>query len=55
MILLMISFIFLVCSLILFYIANQIKINKNKEQQEYAQHLQELIKELEIKIENLID
>lgn len=55
MILLMISFIFLVCSLILFYIANQIKINKNKEQQEYAQHLQELIKKLEIKIENLLD
>lgn len=51
----MISFIFLVCSLILFYIANQIKINKNKEQQEYAQHLQELIKKLEIKIENLLD
>ena len=55
MILLMISFIFLVCSLILFYIANQIKINKNKEQQEYAQHLQELIKKLEIKIENLLN
>lgn len=55
MILLMISFIFLVCSLILFYIANQIKINKNKEQQEYAQHLQKLIKKLEIKIENLLD
>ena len=55
MILLILGFVFLICSLILFYKANQIKINKQEQKQKYIQNLQKLSKELEIKIENLID
>jgi len=39
MILLILGFVFLICSLILFYKANQIKINKDKKQEEYKQNL----------------
>ena len=55
MILLILGFVFLICSLILFYKANQIKINKQGQKQKYIQNLQKLSKELEIKIENLLD
>ena len=55
MILLILSFVFLICGLILFYKANQIKINKQEQKQKYIQNLQKLSKELEIKIENLLD
>lgn len=47
MILLILGFIFLICSLILFYKANQIKINKNKEQENYKQLLNKQIYQLE--------
>lgn len=40
---------------VLFYKANQIKINKQEQKQKYIQNLQKLSKELEIKIENLLD
>ena len=49
------SFIFIMCGLIFFYKANQIRINKNKQQQTYSQNLQKCIHEQEIKIENLLD
>ena len=35
MILLILGFIFLICSLILFYKANQIKVNRKEEQEQY--------------------
>ena len=47
MILLILCFIFLICSLILFYKANQIKINKNEEQENYKQSLNKQIYQLE--------
>ena len=47
MILLILGFIFLICSLILFYKANQIKINKNEEQENYKQSLNKQIYQLE--------
>ena len=55
MILLILSFIFLICSLILFYKANQIKINKNKEQENYEQLLNKQIYQLEQERETLIN
>ena len=47
MILSILGFVFLICSLILFYKANQIKINKNKEQENYKQLLNKQIYQLE--------
>ena len=55
MILLILGFIFLICSLILFYKANQIKINKNKEQENYEQLLNKQIYQLEQERETLIN
>ena len=55
MILLILGFIFLICSLILFYKANQIKINKNEEQENYEQLLNKQIYQLEQERETLIN
>ena len=55
MILLILGFIFLICSLILFYKANQIKINKNKEQENYEQLLNKQIYQLKQERETLIN
>ena len=55
MILLIFGFIFLICSLILFYKANQIKINKNKEQENYELFLNKQIYQLEQERETLIN
>ena len=55
MILLILGFIFLICSLILFYKANQIKINKNEEQEEYKQNLKNQLHDLQIDRNNLIN
>ena len=55
MILLILSFIFLICSLILFYKTNQIKISKNEEQEHYKQLLNEQIYQLEQEREILIN
>lgn len=55
MILSILGFVFLICSLILFYKANQIKINKNKEQENYEQLLNKQIYQLEQERETLIN
>ena len=55
MILLILGFIFLICSLILFYKANQIKINKNEEQENYKQSLNKQIYQLEQEQKTLIN
>ena len=55
MILLILGFVFLICSLILFYKTNQIKINKNKEQENYEQLLNKQIYQLEQERETLIN
>ena len=55
MILLILGFIFLICSLILFYKANQIKINKNKEQEQYKKQLENQLHDLQIDRNNLIN
>ena len=55
MILLILGFIFLICSLILFYKANQIKINKDKKQEEYRQNLKNQLHDLQIDRNNLIN
>ena len=55
MILLVLGFIFLICSLILFYKTNQIKINKNKEQENYKQLLNKQIYQLEQEQKTLIN
>lgn len=55
MILLILGFIFLICSLILFYRANQIKINKNEEQENYKQSLNKQIYQLEQEQKTLIN
>ena len=55
MILLILCFIFLICSLILFYKANQIKINKNEEQENYKQSLNKQIQQLEQEQRTLIN
>ena len=53
MLFIILSFIFLIFSLILFYKANQIKINKNEQQEEYKQILKNQITQLEIEIDVL--
>ena len=55
MILLILGFVFLVCSLILFYKANQIKINKNKEQEQYKKQLENQLHTLQVDRNNLIN
>ena len=55
MILLILGFIFLICSLILFYKANQIKINKNKEQEQYKKQLKNQLHTLQVNRNNLIN
>ena len=55
MLLSILGFVFLICSLILFYKANQIKINKNKEQENYEQLLNKQIYQLEQERETLIN
>ena len=55
MILLILSFVFLICSLILFYKADQIKINKDKKQEEYKQNLKNQLHDLQIDRNNLIN
>ena len=55
MILLILGFIFLICSLILFYKANQIKINKNKEQEQYKKQLENQLHTLQVDRNNLIN
>lgn len=55
MILLILSFVFLICSLILFYKANQIKINKNKEQEQYKKQLENQLHTLQVNRNNLIN
>lgn len=55
MILLILSFVFLICSLILFYKANQIKINKNKEQEQYKKQLENQLHTLQVDRNNLIN
>ena len=55
MILLILGFVFLICSLILFYKANQIKINKDKKQEEYKQNLKNQLHDLQIDRNNLIN
>ena len=55
MIILILNFIFLICSLILFYKANQIKINKNKEQEQYKKQLENQLHILQVDRNNLIN
>ena len=55
MILLIIGAIFLICSLFLFYKANQIRINKNQQQEQYKQKLQDEVHILQIDRNNLIN
>ena len=55
MILLILSFVFLICSLILFYKVNQIKINKNKEQEQYKKQLENQLHTLQVDRNNLIN
>ena len=55
MILLILGFIFLIYSLILFYKANQIKINKNKEQEQYKKQLENQLHTLQVNRNNLIN
>ena len=55
MILSILGYVFLICSLILFYKANQIKINKNKEQENYEQLLNKQIYQLEQEQKTLIN
>ena len=47
MILLIFSFIFLICGLVLFYKANQIKIKRNEEQEEYKEKLEKEVHTLQ--------
>ena len=55
MILLILGFVFLICSLILFYKVNQIKINKNKEQEQYKKQLENQLHTLQVDRNNLIN
>ena len=55
MILLIIGSIFLICSIVLFYKTNQIKINKNIQQEQYKQKLQEEVHNLQVDRNNLIN
>ena len=49
-----ICFVFLICGIVLFYKANQIKINKNKQQEQYKQKLENEVHNLQIDRNNLI-
>ena len=51
---LILAFIFLICGIILFYKANQIKINRNEQQEQYRKQLQKELNILQININNLI-
>ena len=51
---LILGFIFLIYGVILFYKANQIKINKDKQQEQYKEQLKKELNILEININNLI-
>ena len=55
MILLIIGSIFLICSIVLFHKTNQIKINKNIQQEQYKQKLQEEVHNLQVDRNNLIN
>ena len=55
MILLILGFLFLICGLILFYKANQIKIYKNQQQEQYRQKLEEEVHTLQNDRNNLIN
>lgn len=50
-----ICFVFLICGIILFYKANQIKINKNQQQEQYKQKLANEVHTLQIDRNNLIN
>ena len=54
MILLIFGFVFLICGIILFYKANQIKTSKNQQQEQYKQALENEIDFLETERNNLI-
>ena len=54
MLLLILGFIFLICGIIFFYKANQIKINKNQQQEQYKQKLEKEVHNLQIDRNNLI-
>lgn len=53
MILLVFSFVFLICGLVLFYKANQIKIKRNEEQEEYKNQLNIELNDLKTNIYGL--
>ena len=55
MILLVFSFIFLICGLVLFYKANQIKIKRNEEQEEYKEKLEKEVHTLQKDRNDLIN
>ena len=55
MVLLILGFIFLICGIIFFYKANQIKINKNQQQEQYKQKLEKEVHNLQIDRNNLIN
>ncbi len=55
MIFLAISFIFLICGVVLFYKSNQIKINRNLQQELYEKDLHNYIHQLEQKKDQLIN
>ena len=55
MILLILAFIFLICGIILFYKANQIKINKNEQQEQYKKILNHEINNLQLEKYNLLN
>ena len=55
MILLILGFIFLICGIIFFYKANQIKIDKNQQQEQYKQKLEKEVHNLQIDRNNLIN
>ena len=54
MISLILAFIFLICGIILFYKANQIKINKNEQQEQYKKILNHEIDHLQLEKYNLL-
>ena len=55
MISLILAFIFLICGIILFYKANQIKINKNEQQEQYKKILKHEINNLQLEKYNLLN
>ena len=52
---LILAFIFLICGIILFYKANQIKINKNEQQEQYKKTLNREINNLQLEKYNLLN